>query len=161
MAATTKEFILTQEGLEDLQKEYRRLIDEERPQVIEALQNARAMGDLSENADYDAARTKQAEVEARIKEIEAILANAKVVSESKKKNDVRISSTVKFRDVALNKEFTVKIVSSIEADPLSDPNNMRISNECALGQALIGSRVGEKVTVNAAHPYEVEILEII
>ena len=161
MAATTKEFILTQEGLEDLQKEYRRLIDEERPQVIEALQNARAMGDLSENADYDAARTKQAEVEARIKEIEAILANAKVVSESKKKNDVRISSTVKFRDVALNKEFTVKIVSSIEADPLSDPNNMRISNECALGQALIGSRVGEKVTVNAVHPYEVEILEII
>ncbi len=161
MAATTKEFILTQEGLEDLQKEYRRLIDEERPQVIEALQNARAMGDLSENADYDAARTKQAEVEARIKEIEAILANAKVVSESKKKNDVRISSTVKFRDVALNKEFTVKIVSSIEADPLSDPNNMRISNECALGQALIGSRVGEKVTVNATHPYEVEILEII
>ena len=161
MAATTKEFILTQEGLEDLQKEYRRLIDEERPQVIEALQNARAMGDLSENADYDAARTKQAEVEARIKEIEAILANAKVVSESKKKNDVRISSTVKFRDVALNIEFTVKIVSSIEADPLSDPNNMRISNECALGQALIGSRVGEKVTVNAAHPYEVEILEII
>ena len=161
MAATTKEFILTQEGLEDLQKEYRRLIDEERPQVIEALQNARAMGDLSENADYDAARTKQAEVEARIKEIEAILANAKVVSENKKKNDVRISSTVKFRDVALNKEFTVKIVSSIEADPLSDPNNMRISNECALGQALIGSRVGEKVTVNAAHPYEVEILEII
>ena len=161
MAATTKEFILTQEGLEDLQKEYRRLIDEERPQVIEALQNARAMGDLSENADYDAARTKQAEVEARIKEIEAILANAKVVNESKKKNEVRISSTVKFKDVTLNKEFTVKIVSSIEADPLTDPNNMRISNECALGQALIGSRVGDVITVNATHPYDIEILEII
>ena len=74
----TKDIILTQEGLDKLNAEYRNLIDVERPQVIEALQNARAMGDLSENADYDAARNRQAEIEGRINEIENILANAKV-----------------------------------------------------------------------------------
>lgn len=80
-----KDLVLTKEGVEQLTKEYRNLIDVQRPEVIEALKNARAMGDLSENADYDAARNKQAEIEGRIKEIESILADAKIVEEKKVK----------------------------------------------------------------------------
>ena len=94
----TKDIILTQEGLDKLNAEYRNLIDVERPQVIEALQNARAMGDLSENADYDAARNRQAEIEGRINEIENILANAKVVEAGKTKA-INISNTVTFEDL--------------------------------------------------------------
>lgn len=168
--AKTKEILLTKEGLENLKKEYRNLIDVERPLVIEQLQNARAMGDLSENADYDAARNKQAEVEARIKELETIFANAKIIADSTKKatgskksggeKEVKISNTVKFLDLSSNKEFTVKIVSSIESDPLNDPSNLKISNECALGKALIGSKLDSEVTVNAVKPYIIKILDI-
>ena len=154
-----KEIILTKEGVEQLNKELRNLIDVERPAVIEALQNARAMGDLSENADYDAARNRQAEVEGRIKEIEQILANATIVEEKKGKT-INISNTVKFKDLSLGEILEVKIVSSIESDPLSDSSNIKISNECGLGAALIGHKVGDTVTVRAAEPYEIEILEV-
>ena len=154
----TKEIVLTQEGYENLQAEYRNLIDVERPQVIEALQNARAMGDLSENADYDAARNKQAEIEGRITEIENILANAKIVAEGKTKA-INISSVVTFEDLSDNTQLTVKIVSSIEADPISDPNNLKISNECPLGAALIGRKVGDEVTVKTTPSYKVRIID--
>jgi len=154
---------ITQEGLEKFQKEYRNLIDVERPHVIEQLQNARAMGDLSENADYDAARNKQAEVESRIKELENIFANYEIIADTKSQktiNTVKISNTVKFLDLTTNKEIKAKIVSSIEADPISNPKNIKISNECALGKALIGKKVGEEVEVNGIKPYKVKILEI-
>lgn len=158
--ANTNEIILTQEGVEQLKKEYRNLIDVERPAVIEALENARAMGDLSENADYDAARNKQAEIEGRINQISNILANARVVTDTGKSKTVNISNTVKYLDLLLNEEFTVKIVSSIESDPISDPNNVKISNVCALGEALVGHKVNDEVTVKTAKPYKVKILEI-
>ena len=154
----TKEIILTKEGLEQLQAEYRNLIDVERPQVIEALQNARAMGDLSENADYDAARNRQAEIEGRINEIENILANAKVVEAGKTKS-INISNIVTFEDLSDNSVLTVKIVSSIEADPLTNPDKMKISNECPLGAALIGHKVGDEVTVKANKEYKVKIID--
>ena len=156
--ANAKDIILSQEGVEQLNKEYRHLIDVERPAVIEALQNARAMGDLSENADYDAARNKQAEIEGRINEIEAILANAKVVSDAGKSKTINISNTVTFLDLSTNEEVTVKIVSSIESDPISDPNNIKISNVCALGEALIGHKVGEEITVKAVYPYKIKVI---
>ncbi len=158
--ANTNEIILTQEGVEQLKKEYRNLIDVERPAVIEALENARAMGDLSENADYDAARNKQAEIEGRINQISAILANAKVVADAGKSKTVNISNTVTYLDLLLNEEFTVKIVSSIESDPISDPNNVKISNVCALGEALVGHKINDEVTVKVNKPYKVKILKI-
>ena len=158
--ANTNEIILTQEGVEQLKKEYRNLIDVERPAVIEALENARAMGDLSENADYDAARNKQAEIEGRINQISAILANAKVVADTGKSKTVNISNTVTYLDLLLNEEFTVKIVSSIESDPISDPNNVKISNVCALGEALVGHKINDEVTVKVNKPYKVKILKI-
>ena len=154
-----KEFILTKEGLEDLKKELRHLIDVEKPEVIEALQNARAMGDLSENADYDAARNKQAEVEGRIKEIESIINNANIIAEKKGKT-INISNVVKFKDLSSGEVLEVKIVSSIESDPLSDSSHLKISNECDLGVALIGHKVGETVTVKATEQYDIEILEV-
>ncbi len=156
----SKDLILTQEGVENLKKEYRHLLDVERPAVIEQLQNARAMGDLSENADYDAARNKQAEIEGRIKEIEAILADAKIIADNKKAREVKVSNTVTYKDLTTGEVDTVKIVSSIESDPLTDLNNKKISNVCALGTALIGHTVGDKVTVKAVKPYDVEIVEI-
>ncbi len=157
----SKEFKLTKEGLENLKKEYRDLIDVQRPEVLEALNNARAMGDLSENADYDAARNKQAQIEGRIKEIEEILANAKVVEEKKSKSKtINISSVITFKDLSTGVIEEVKIVSSIESDPVTDPKHMKISNECALGAALIGKKAGDKVKVKAEEPYEIEILEV-
>lgn len=156
--AVNKEFVLTKEGLDKLNAEYRNLIDVERPAVIEALQNARAMGDLSENADYDAARNKQAEIEGRIKEIEHILANVKIVDETKKSKTIQLSNVVTYLDLELDKEFTVKIVSSIEADPVSDAKNLKVSNECPLGLALLGHKVGDEVTVKANSPYDIRIV---
>lgn len=153
-----KDIELTEEGLEALRKEYRELIDVKRPEVLEALQAARAMGDLSENADYDAARNRQAEVEGRIKQIEAILNNAKVIKEDKNKKDkgIKISNTVKILDLSDNKEYTYQIVSSVESNPFEG----KISNVSALGEALLGHVVNDVVEVKANKVYSVKVLEI-
>ena len=148
---------LTKRGKESLESELRNLIDVVRPEVIEQLKAARAQGDLSENADYDAARDRQAEVEHRINEIEAILASA-VIIEDKPVNTkvVALGTKVTFKDLSDNTTMTVEIVGSIEANPLEG----LISNECPLGVAMIGRHVGEKALVNSQTPYEVEILNI-
>ncbi len=162
----SKDLVLTKEGAEGLKAEYRRLIDIERPAVIEQLQAARAMGDLSENADYDAARNKQAEIEGRIKEIEAILADAKIVVDNKKAKDVKLSNIVTYKDLSTNEDITVKIISSVElmqhkdSSGNDDNNVIKISNVCALGQALLGHSVGDTVTVKVAKPYDIEIVSI-
>ncbi len=152
-----KKIELTKRGKESLESELRNLIDVVRPEVIEQLKAARAQGDLSENADYDAARDRQAEVEHRINEIEAILANA-VVIEDKPVNTkvVALGTKVTFKDLSDGTNTTVEIVGSVEANPLEN----LISNECPLGVAMIGHYVGEKVLVNSQVPYEVEILNI-
>ena len=89
-----KEIIVSKEYYEERQKEYRRLLDVERPKVLDDLNAARAMGDLSENADYDAARNKQAEIEARITELEFLLDNAKIIESEGKGKTINISSIV-------------------------------------------------------------------
>ncbi len=162
---TTEVIELTKEGYEEIEKELRKRIDVERPRILEALENARAMGDLSENADYSSARDEQGKNEARIKELEYIIHHAKIVDEKdlKKKSkvkDVKISSTVTYKDLALDEEFTVRIVSTVESDPLSNPDDLKISNVCPLGIALIGHKVGEVVTVKVNKPYQVEIVKI-
>ena len=148
---------LTKEGAENLEKELRHLIDIDRPEVIEALQAARAQGDLSENADYDAARAKQAEVEGRIKEIEDILNNAEIIEESSKRsNKVALGSTVtlKFLDSGEEKEFM--IVGTVESDPF----NGKISNSCPLGEAIVGKAVNDIVEVKAIKNYKVQIVKL-
>ncbi|MDD5932743.1 MAG: transcription elongation factor GreA [bacterium] len=158
--ATGREIYLTQEGLDDIKKQYRQLVDVERVEVIEQLQAARAMGDLSENADYDSARNRQAEIEGKIAELENIIANAVVVESNKQSKTIGISNIIRILDLSENEEYTVKIVSSIESDPLSDPSLMKISNVCPLGEALINAKLNDVVTVKTAKPYQVKVLEI-
>ena len=147
---------LTKAGYKKLQEELKYLVDEAREEVKRQLAEARAQGDLSENADYDAARGKQAEVEARIKEIEATLNNAEIIEENAKSNKVGLGSKVTVRFVDMNKEAEYMIVGSIESDPF----NGKISSSCALGEAILGKVIGDIVEVKAIKPYRVEIVSI-
>ena len=151
---------LTKAGKEELEKELRYLIDEAREEVKRQLAEARAQGDLSENADYDAARNRQAEVEGRIKEIEDILSNSELIADEKtqkKKGDkVALGSTVTIRFLENGKEDKFMIVGTVESDPFSN----KISNASPLGEALIGKAVGDVVDVKAKKNYKVEIVKI-
>ena len=152
---SNKEVYLTESGLEEKKKELEYLKMEKRPQVIEALKEARALGDLSENAEYDAARNEQAEVEGRIKELELMLENAVIVN--KESNGcVNIGSTITIAyDEDDVEEYT--IVGSTEADPFEN----KISNVSPLAQAVLGHRSGDVVTVASPDgEYEVTIKEV-
>lgn len=149
--------LLTLSGIEKLKKEREDLINIERPRVIEELQAARAQGDLSENADYDAARDKQAALESRIKEIDNMLQHAEIINEDD--TDIAIvkpGTTVTLLDLADNVEETFTIVGSFETDPA----NGKISNESPLAKAIMGHSITEIVTVAVEEPYEVRILKI-
>ena len=153
-----KRIILTEAERTKLEKEYRHLIDVERPDVIEKLQLARSQGDLSENADYDAARDRQAQIESRINEIEAIF-NAAVSAEeiaSEGKGKITIGYVVTYKEVGSKEKLTVRIVGNVGADPLAEIPS--VSNESPIGKALIGAGVGDKVLVEAFDTYEIEIL---
>lgn len=142
--AVKQVFELTQEGLEKLKAELDDLKNVQRPKNIEFLQEARAQGDLSENADYDAAREDQRRIEGRIVEIEAILKNV-VIIEKDNSNKISTGKQVVVTYIDLKKTFTFDIVGTIEADP----SNNKISNDSPLGKALIGRLKGETVTVIA------------
>ena len=154
-----KKIILTPEERAQLEKEYRQLIDVERPDVIEKLSLARSQGDLSENADYDAARDRQAQIEGRIREIEAIFNNAVSAEEagigggSKK---IGIGDIVSFEEVKTGEKQTVRIVGQVGADPFAEPPT--ISNESPIGLALIGKDVGDVALVESSERYEIKIL---
>ncbi|MBQ1346607.1 MAG: transcription elongation factor GreA [Erysipelotrichaceae bacterium] len=151
-----EKFYVTEEGLNDLKNELNTLIHVTREEVIEELKAARAQGDLSENADYDAARDHQAKVEARIKELEHQIKNAEVITETKKTNFVRIGSTVEIQELDTKNKLTYKIVGSVEADPL----NGLLSNVTPLAEAILDQRVNDVVTVKVDQPYDVKILKI-
>lgn len=155
--ALEKEIKLTKDGEEKLKAELNHLINVERPEILEALSSARAQGDLKENADYDAARNRQGEVEGRIKEIENILANAQIVRESIN-NDriVGIGSKVTILDYSDKSEQTYHIVGTVEADPF----NAKVSNESPLGIALCGHKVGDEVLVKSKNSYKAKIINI-
>lgn len=149
---------LTKEGVSKLRAELDELKDIKRPEVLRQLQEARAQGDLSENADYDAAREAQARTEARIKEIENILENAKIIKVTSSDDKVNIGKTVKINFVERQKQATYKLVGTIEANPAL---NM-ISIESPVGKAIIGLSVGERVLVRLENGkmFHVEVLEI-
>lgn len=155
--AEHEKVLLTKSGIEKLRQERDLLVNVERPKVIADLQAARAQGDLSENADYDAARERQAEVEARIKEIDVMLQNAELIDEDDVNLEVvRPGMNVRMLDLADDEENEYVIVGSFE----TDPDNGKISNECPLAKAIMGHGVGDVVTVMVEEPYEVKILEI-
>lgn len=139
-----KRNILTYEGLRQLEDEIHDLKVNKRKEVAQKIKEAREQGDLSENAEYDAAKDEQRDIEARIDEIDKILRNAEVVVEDEVDVDViNIGCRVKIFDVEYDEELEYKIVGSAEANSLKG----RISNESPLGMALLGKREGEVVDV--------------
>ncbi len=148
---------VTEEGLKKLQDEYHHLVHVVREEYKKELREARALGDLSENADYDAARDKQAQVESRISELENMLDHYELIDTKKSSSKtVRIGSTVTVEFQDIHQEDTYTIVGSTEADPL----NGKLSNETPLAQAILDKKTGSTVTVQAKIPYEVKILKI-
>ncbi|MGN0363600.1 MAG: transcription elongation factor GreA [Bilifractor sp.] len=136
--------VVTYAGLKALEDELQDLKVTKRKEIAEKLKEARAQGDLSENAEYDAAKDEQAQIEARIEEIEALLKNVEVVVESEADaNKVNIGCKVKVQDVTYDEELEFQIVGSTEANSLKG----KISNESPVGKALLGHEVGETVTI--------------
>ncbi|MBU6389629.1 transcription elongation factor GreA [Patescibacteria group bacterium] len=137
-----KDVYLTKEGIAKLKEELDRLINVDRKEVIKKIKETREYGDLSENAEYDAARTQQSMIEGRIEELEAMLKKARLISHPAKSNGkVTIGDTVEVESEGSTVEFT--LVGSAE----SDPSKGLISVESPLGSALLGSKVGDTVKV--------------
>jgi transcription elongation factor GreA len=154
--ANGKEVYLTTDGLEELKKELDYLKTTRRPEVIDALRDARALGDLSENAEYDAAREAQREVEGKIVQLEAMIENAIVIEETKK-DKVSIGCSVKIKYTEDDEIDEYAIVGSQEADPFMN----KISNESPIAKAIMGKKKKDKVTVASPNgDYEIEIVDI-
>ena len=149
-----KKVYVTQEGFDKIIKELEFLKLEERPRVISALKEARAQGDLSENAEYDAARTEQAVLEERIIMLENMLENAEIV-EKTSTDKVSLGSVVTIEYVDEKEKETYTIVGSIEADPFSN----KISVDSPVAKAILDKKVGDIVTVEDAG-YKIKVLDI-
>lgn len=148
---------VTQEGLEELKREQDNLIHVVRQEVIEDLKAARAQGDLSENADYDAARDRQAQVEARIRELEIMLNNIEIIDDKQGAvRVVKLGSTVKLEELDTHQVDEYTIVGSVEADPI----NGKLSNVTPLAEAIMEHKIGQTVEVLVDEPYQVKILDI-
>ena len=158
MAGKEKKNILTYEGLMKYESELEHLKVVKRQEVAQKIKEAREQGDLSENAEYDAAKDEQRDIEARIEELEKILKNAEVVDEDEVDLDkINIGCMVKILDVEFNEELEYKIVGSTEANSLKG----KISNESPVGKALMGCKVGETVEVDTqAGVIAYKVLEI-
>lgn len=141
-----KKHILTSKGMEALQEELQQLKVVTRKEIAQKIKEAREQGDLSENAEYDAAMDEQRSIEARIEELEKIIKNAEVIDEDNiDHNVVNIGSSVVVYDMEYDEELTFSIVGSTESDILAG----KISNECPLGEALIGKQAGEIIDVES------------
>ena len=153
-----KKHILTYAGLKKYEDELQDLKVNRRREIAQKIKEAREQGDLSENAEYDAAKDEQRDIEARIDEIEKILKNAEVVVEEEVDLDkISVGCRVKILDMEYDEELDYKIVGSTEANSLKG----KISNESPVGKALLGAKVGEVVTVETqAGDLNYKVLEI-
>lgn len=151
-----KEIYLTSEGFLKLEEELDHLKKVERPDVITAIKEARALGDLSENAEYSSARERQGKLEARIKEIEYTLEHATII-ENNNDGKVCVGSvvTVKYEEDDEEEEYT--IVGTNEADPFEN----KISNESPIAVAVMGKKEGDKVSVESPNgSFDIEIIKV-
>ena len=156
MKDNKKEIFLTKKGLEELQAELDNLKQNVRPEVISQIKEARAQGDLSENAEYHAARDRQGQIEARIKELEYLVDNATIIEEGKK-NEVSVGSTVEIKYIDDDEIEEYSIVGSTEADPFEN----KISNESPIALGIMGKKVGDRVTIDSPNgSYDIEIISI-
>ena len=152
-----KKSVITVNGAKKLEEELKYLKTIGRTEIAKKIGEARAQGDLSENAEYDAALQEQAEMEVRIRDIEQILKNSEIVSEEGDTSRVFVGAVVWILDIEENDEYDVTIVGTNESDSLSN----KISNESPLGAALMNAEVGEIVTVSApAGEFQYKVLDI-
>ena len=153
-----KEFFLTSEGYLELETELNYLKTDKRNEVLNSLKEARALGDLSENAEYDGAREEQAKLEARIKEVEYILEHATIIDDAQTEKDkVTIGSTVSLQYDGDDEVEEYRIVGSQEADPF----NNKISNESPIAMAILGKKVGDMAEVDSPNgTYKVKIVKV-
>ena len=150
-----KQMLYTPEGYKVLTDELDYLKTVRREEIKEAIALAKSFGDLSENSEYDEARNEQAKTEARIKELEELVANAQIVDESKMDTGiVSLGSTVTVYDVEEDEEIVYSIVGSNEANPMEH----KISDQSPIGKALMGSRAGDTVVIEV--PYGTIHMEI-
>ena len=156
-----EEVVLTKEGYEELDKRLEYLKVTKRAEITERIKTAREFGDLSENAEYDAAKNEQAMIEGEILEIEEKLKKAKIITaEDKKEGVVSLGCTVSLYDKEFDETINYQIVCTTEADPNAKPV-ARISNESPIGKAVLGKKKGEDVFVDAPDGIiEMKILEI-
>ncbi len=158
MKAETKKNIMTYQGLKALEDELQDLKVNRRKEVAQKIKEAREQGDLSENAEYDAAKEEQREIELRIEELDKILKNAEVVDEDEVDVEtINVGCSVKLLDIEEDEELEYKIVGSTEANILKG----KISNESPVGKALIGAKVGDVVIAETtAGNLQFKVLEI-
>lgn len=153
----TKEIILTSTGYKELEDELQDLKLNKRTEIVEAIKEARSHGDLSENSEYDAARDEQAQLEARIQELEYKLEHATISDGATDKVAVGSTVTVVYEDDEDDDEIEYKIVGGLEANPFEN----KISNESPIGQAIIGAKVGDIIAVTSPNgSYNVKIVKI-
>ena len=153
-----QDVILTREGLEQLEQELENLRSVKRTEVKERLKEAIALGDLSENSEYDDAKNEQAFMEGRILELEKMIRNAKIIEDDVQQEGViSVGSLVKVKDIEFDEISEYRLVGTVEADPM----NNRISNESPVGRALLGHKAGEIIDVEVpAGGIKLEILDI-
>ena len=140
-----EKIFLTEEGKQELEKKLEYLKMVKRPEITERIKIAREFGDLSENAEYDAARNEQALIEGEISELEAKLKVAEIITVSSRKDVASVGATIEYTDLTDGKDYKFEIVGTTEADFRAG----RISNECPIGKAVMGKRVGEECIVEA------------
>jgi len=149
-----KSYSLTQEGVDELKAELAALISQ-RPHIADRIKQARELGDLSENAEYQSAREEQDRLESRISELEHILQYAKIIKKPKVDGHVRLGSVVRLKNGG--KPLKYQIVGTVEADP----GKGKISDESPIGLALLGKKVGDKAEIKTpAHNSTYKIVEI-
>jgi len=137
-----KQFRLTQAGLDELKKEMKGLLSQ-RLAIADRIKQARELGDLSENAEYQSAREEQDRLESRISEVDYVLQNTQIIKKPKADGHVRLGSVVTLKDGGKPKEF--QVVGTMEADPLSG----KVSDESPIGVALLGKKVGDEISINS------------
>jgi transcription elongation factor GreA len=148
---------LTQEGFDKLQEELNYLRKDKRQEVADRLREASDGEDLIENAEYEAAKNEQAFVEGRIKELEILLATAKIIEDKGDSDSIQVGASVTIQEVGSDDKETFTIVGAAEAQP----SEGRISNESPLGRALLNHRKGEEVVVKAPDgDYQVKIVKV-
>ena len=151
-----QQFIMTQKGYDEAVARLRYLQTEKRQEIVERIAEARSHGDLSENAEYDAARNEQAALEGEIAVLDYQIKNAVILEENTDTSYVHIGSKVRVYDADMEEEEVYEITGTTEANAMEN----KISNESPLAKAILGHKIGETVEVEVAKPYKVEIMAI-